>query len=118
MPSSVAMGPAAARLLRPGALSPLSLRKCLVGTVGVQFTRSASMPSKGKMLREMEKTAREGTKKTDMETMSQIQKRANDEYFRSGGGPLFPGEWPHSLLCAIGVYGEETVVLCIRGEFN
>ncbi|KPM39091.1 hypothetical protein AK830_g7473 [Neonectria ditissima] len=91
MPSSVAMGPAAARLLRPGALSPVSVRKCLVGNVGAQFTRSASMPSRGQMIREMEKTAREGAKKTDQETMSQIQKRANDEYFRSGGGPLFPG---------------------------
>ncbi|KAK7414168.1 hypothetical protein QQX98_006954 [Neonectria punicea] len=80
------MGPA--RLLRPGALSPLSLRKCLVG---VQFARAASMPSRGQMIREMQKTAREGAKKTDVMTMSQIQRQANDEYFRSGGGPLFPG---------------------------
>lgn len=91
MPSSAAMGPATARLLRPGALSALTLRKGVLGTAGLQFTRSASMPSRERMVREMEKTAREGAKKTDMETMSQIQKRANDEYFKSGGGPLFPG---------------------------
>lgn len=43
------------------------------------------------MLREMEKTAKEGAKKTDIESMSAMQKRANNEYFRTGGGPLFPG---------------------------
>lgn len=93
MPSSAAMGPATARLLRPGALSALTLRGGVLGTAGLQFTRSASMPSRERMVREMEKTAREGAKKTDIETMSQIQKRANDEYFKSGGGPLFPGKW-------------------------
>ncbi|KAH7176278.1 hypothetical protein EDB81DRAFT_634561 [Dactylonectria macrodidyma] len=49
------------------------------------------MPSKERMLREMEKTAREGAKKTDIETMSKMQQKANNEYFKSGGGPLFPG---------------------------
>lgn len=85
------MGPAA-RLLRPGAPSGLVLRQCLAGTANVQFVRWASMPSRGKMAREMDKAARAGSKKTDLESMSKIQKRANDEYFKSGGGPLFPGE--------------------------
>lgn len=43
------------------------------------------------MLREMEKQAREGAKKTDTEKMSAMQMRANNEYFKAGGGPLFPG---------------------------
>lgn len=81
MPSLSAMG-----VLRPGAL-----RKSVLGTTAMQC-RHVSMPSRGKMLREMEKTAREGAKKTDIESMSAMQKRANNEYFRSGGGPLFPGE--------------------------
>ncbi|KAI5464372.1 hypothetical protein BGZ63DRAFT_377548 [Mariannaea sp. PMI_226] len=83
----------AARLLRPGARasSALALRPCIQGTARIQFVRAFSMPSMGKMTREMEKMAREGSKKTDMETMTQIQKKANDEYFRSGGGPVFPG---------------------------
>jgi protein MBA1 len=51
-----------------------------------------SMPSKGKILREMQKAAYKDTKKTDTQSMSAIQKKANDEYFKGGGGPLFPGE--------------------------
>ncbi|KAF7563848.1 hypothetical protein G7046_g240 [Stylonectria norvegica] len=86
MPPSSAIRPMAGSFLRPCA------RKTVLGTAGVQFPRSyASVPSKEKMLREMGKAAREGARKTDFETMSQIQKRANDEYFKSGGGPLFPG---------------------------
>lgn len=45
------------------------------------------------MLREMRRAATKDSKKTDQESMSAIQKKANDEYFKSGGGPLFPGEW-------------------------
>ncbi|KAM0424880.1 hypothetical protein ACHAPT_009936 [Fusarium lateritium] len=79
--------------LRPGA----ALRRSVLGTVGAQqqqqqFARYYSaMPSRGKMVREMEKNAREGAKKMDTDSMSAIQKRANDEYFKSGGGPMFPG---------------------------
>lgn len=62
-----------------------------MGTVGAQFARYSAMPSRAKMVREMEKTARQESKKMEAESMSVMQKRANDEYFRSGGGPLFPG---------------------------
>jgi protein MBA1 len=51
-----------------------------------------SMPSRERMLREMRRAATKDSKKTDVESMSAIQKKANDEYFKSGGGPLFPGE--------------------------
>ena len=89
MPSLTTMGSAAAPLVRPGAST--ALRRCVLGTAA-QFPRTyAAMPSKERMIREMQKSAREGAKKTDFETMTQIQKRANDEYFKSGGGPLFPG---------------------------
>ncbi|KAJ4231080.1 hypothetical protein NW759_003061 [Fusarium solani] len=80
MPASSTMA------LRPGAL-----RRGVMGTVGVQFARYSSIPSRAKMVREMEKTARQESKKMEAESMSVMQKRANDEYFRSGGGPLFPG---------------------------
>lgn len=74
------------------ALRPGALRRGVMGTVGVQFARYSSIPSRAKMVREMEKTARQESKKMEAESMSVMQKRANDEYFRSGGGPLFPGE--------------------------
>ncbi|KAF5022310.1 hypothetical protein F66182_5639 [Fusarium sp. NRRL 66182] len=72
------------------ALRPATLRRSVLGLTRVQC-RYVSMPSKGRMVREMEKNARQGTKKTDLTSMSAIQKKANDEYFRAGGGPLFPG---------------------------
>ncbi|CAM1501665.1 Fc.00g036490.m01.CDS01 [Cosmosporella sp. VM-42] len=90
MAPSSSMRPVVAPLVRRGV--PTTLRKCILGTAGVQFPRSyASMPSMEKMRREMDKTARESAKRTDQETMSQMQRRANNEYFKSGGGPLFPG---------------------------
>lgn len=89
MPSLATMGSAVAPLVLPGASTPL--RRCMLGTA-VQFPRTyAAMPSRERMIREMKKAADEGAKKTDMETMSQMQKRANNEYFKTGGGPVFPG---------------------------
>ncbi|KAJ4259644.1 hypothetical protein NW762_007574 [Fusarium torreyae] len=72
------------------ALRPAILRQSVLGATRLQC-RYMSMPSKGRMVREMEKSARQGAKRTDVDSMSVIQKRANDEYFKSGGGPLFPG---------------------------
>ncbi|KAK2673075.1 hypothetical protein RAB80_010618 [Fusarium oxysporum f. sp. vasinfectum] len=72
------------------ALRPAALRQSVLGAARVQC-RHMSMPSKGKILREMQKAAYKDTKKTDTQSMSAIQKKANDEYFKGGGGPLFPG---------------------------
>ncbi|KAF5974106.1 hypothetical protein J7337_008827 [Fusarium musae] len=72
------------------ALRPAALRQSVLGAARVQC-RYMSMPSKGKILREMQKAASKDTKKTDTQSMSAIQKKANDEYFKGGGGPLFPG---------------------------
>ncbi|KAM5347062.1 hypothetical protein ACJ41O_010067 [Fusarium nematophilum] len=83
------MPPAASALLRGG--SATLLRKTVLGTTAVQFPRHFQMPSKGRMMREMEKMSRDGAKKAASESMTVLQKRANDEYFKSGGGPLFPG---------------------------
>ncbi|KAL2689362.1 hypothetical protein Neosp_003415 [[Neocosmospora] mangrovei] len=73
------------------ALRPGALRRGVMGTVGAQFARYSAMPSRAKMVREMEKNARRESKKMEAESMSEMQMRANNEYFKSGGGPLFPG---------------------------
>ena len=73
------------------ALRPAILRQSVFGAARVQC-RYMSMPSRERMLREMRRAATKDSKKTDVESMSAIQKKANDEYFKSGGGPLFPGE--------------------------
>ncbi|KAF4984443.1 hypothetical protein FZEAL_406 [Fusarium zealandicum] len=86
MPPSSITAPRVTPLLRSTAL-----RKSVLGTAGFQFPRYMSMPSRERMLREMGKSARAGAKKTDVESMSAIQKKANNEYFDGGGGPLFPG---------------------------
>ena len=56
-------------------------------------TRSyASMPSRNKVVREMERASRQSSSKMSKEqSMSHMQKLANAEYFKDGGGPLFPG---------------------------
>ncbi|KAM0195111.1 hypothetical protein ACHAPI_006658 [Fusarium lateritium] len=72
------------------ALRPAVLRRSVLGATRVQC-RYISMPSKGKMLREMQKAAMKDAKKTDTQSMSAMQKKANEEYFKFGGGPLFPG---------------------------
>ncbi|KAH6992632.1 hypothetical protein EDB82DRAFT_574321 [Fusarium venenatum] len=90
------------------ALRPAILRQSVLGATRVQC-RYMSMPSRERMLREMRRTATKDSKRTDVESMSAIQKKANDEYFKSGGGPLFPGtfvplplsRYPSSLPSAL-----------------
>lgn len=97
--STAAMAPSAtiftplAPLVRRTA--PSALRPCVVlGPSKVQFPRSyGAMPSKRTITREMERAARQLAKKTGGdETLSSMQRRSNDAYFKSSGGPLFPGK--------------------------
>lgn len=45
-------------------------------------------------MREMDRAARAGSSKmTKEQSISQLQKMANAEYFKDGGGPLFPGSY-------------------------
>lgn len=48
----------------------------------------------------MDRAARAGSSKmTKEQSISQLQKMANAEYFKDGGGPLFPGS--HALCAQI-----------------
>lgn len=48
--------------------------------------------TKKSIIRELDRAAKRGASKAVKEqTMSQMQRAANAEYFRGGGGPLFPG---------------------------
>ncbi|UNI24390.1 hypothetical protein JDV02_010140 [Purpureocillium takamizusanense] len=52
----------------------------------------ASGVSRNKIKREMDRAARVSSSRMNTEqSMSQMQKLANAEYFKDGGGPLFPG---------------------------
>lgn len=54
--------------------------------------RYATFPSKTRVVRELDRAARSSANKMNKEhSMSQLQKLANAEYFKDGGGPLFPG---------------------------
>lgn len=45
-------------------------------------------------MREMDRAARAGSSRmTKEQSISQLQKMANAEYFKDGGGPLFPGSY-------------------------
>jgi hypothetical protein len=47
-------------------------------------------------MREMDRAARAGSSRmTKEQSISQLQKMANAEYFKDGGGPLFPGSHLH-----------------------
>lgn len=69
------------------------LRRGVAKSLAAQSTRQyASMPSKNKIVRELDRASRQGSNKMSKEqSMSNMQKMANAEYFRDGGGPLFPG---------------------------
>lgn len=50
-------------------------------------------------MREMDRAARAGSSKmTKEQSISQLQKMANAEYFKDGGGPLFPGSHMSLIL--------------------
>ncbi|GAB0133109.1 hypothetical protein EsDP_00001525 [Epichloe bromicola] len=52
----------------------------------------ASMPGRNKIVRELDRASRQSSAKMAKEqSMSRMQRLANAEYFRDGGGPLFPG---------------------------
>jgi protein MBA1 len=52
----------------------------------------ASMPGRNKIVRELDRASRQSSNKMAKEqSMSNMQKLANAEYFKDGGGPLFPG---------------------------
>lgn len=78
-----------------GALSrPTSLSRCRLGVCAknTAVRYYASGPSRSTLVREMERAARSGASKaTKEQSMSQMEKMANAEYFKGGGGPLFPG---------------------------
>ncbi|KAJ4308831.1 hypothetical protein N0V84_011861 [Fusarium piperis] len=70
------------------ALRPGALRRGVMGTTGAQFARYSTIE---RIVREADKNTRREAKKMEASSMSAMQKQANDEYFREGGGPLFPG---------------------------
>ncbi|KAG5917853.1 hypothetical protein E4U42_007093 [Claviceps africana] len=77
----------ASRCLAPTRLAALPTWQPLSGT-----TRGYAMPSRTKVTRELERATRQiGGTKDRSPSMLNMQKMANDEYFRDGGGPLFPG---------------------------
>lgn len=60
------------------------------------FRQYATQPSRSKTMREMDRAARAGSSRmTKEQSISQLQKMANAEYFKDGGGPLFPGSHLH-----------------------
>lgn len=65
----------------------------LVCTANKPSARHYPGPSRTSIIREMERAARAGAKRaTKEQSMSQMEKMANAEYFKGGGGPLFPGK--------------------------
>lgn len=82
---------------RAGTSHPL--RQAIARPLILQSTRHyASLPGRGKITREMERASRQSSKKMAKEqSMSNLQKIANAEYFKDGGGPLFPGSYHERL---------------------
>ncbi|KFG83439.1 hypothetical protein MANI_018085 [Metarhizium anisopliae] len=75
---------------RAGSSNPL--RRAIAGPLAIHSTRRyASMPGRNKIIREMDRASRQSSNKMAKEqSMSNMQKLANAEYFKDGGGPLFP----------------------------
>lgn len=67
--------------------------RCAARPLAAQmFRQYATQPSRSKTMREMDRAARAGSSRmTKEQSISQLQKMANAEYFKDGGGPLFPG---------------------------
>ncbi|KAG6011905.1 hypothetical protein E4U54_007852 [Claviceps lovelessii] len=71
---------------------PWSSTTTTIITTSSSSRHYASLPSRSKIVRELERATRLGTASKDKEqSMSRLQKAANAEYFRDGNGPLFPG---------------------------
>nr|AST15013.1 hypothetical protein [Trichoderma spinulosum]AST15020.1 hypothetical protein [Trichoderma spinulosum] len=70
-----------------------SLTRCASRPLAAHlFRQYATQPSRSRTMREMDRAARAGSSKmTKEQSISQLQKMANAEYFKDGGGPLFPG---------------------------
>lgn len=91
MPPPATMRFVASSLVRPD--FPATLRQCILATSSTPSRRCyASVPSQTRIKREIDKVARIDAQKTDTESMSEMQTRANNEYFKAGGGPLVPGQ--------------------------
>ncbi|EHK42950.1 uncharacterized protein TrAtP1_001899 [Trichoderma atroviride] len=91
MSRAPSLRPIAAAVL-PYGTTKNSLR-CVAKPLAAQiFRQYATQPSRSKTMREMDRAARAGSSKmTKEQSISQLQKMANAEYFKDGGGPLFPG---------------------------
>ncbi|OPB38547.1 hypothetical protein A0O28_0016530 [Trichoderma guizhouense] len=91
MSPSSAMRSIAAPALRHGTAN--NLPKCAARPLAAQMLRQyATQPSRSRTMREMDRAARAGSSRmTKEQSISQLQKMANAEYFKDGGGPLFPG---------------------------
>ncbi|KAL3955112.1 hypothetical protein ACCO45_010675 [Purpureocillium lilacinum] len=74
-------------------LASLPRQRCAASLLTVPATRRhASGPSRNRIIRELDRASRVSSSKMSKEqSMSQMQKVANAEYFKDGGGPLFPG---------------------------
>lgn len=71
-------------------------------TICPSTTRTYAAASRSKIIREMDRaTKMSNSKATKEQTMSEMQKFANAEYFKSGGGPLFPGTFVSLPLALI-----------------
>ncbi|OAA44992.1 hypothetical protein NOR_03746 [Metarhizium rileyi] len=76
---------------RTGTSRPL--RRAIAGPLSIPSSRHyASVPGRNKIVRELDRASRQSSNKMAKEkSMSNMQKLANAEYFKDGGGPLFPG---------------------------
>lgn len=76
---------------RAGASHPI--RRAITRPLIIPTPRHyASMAGRNKIIREMDRASRQSSNKMAKEqSMSNMQKLANAEYFKDGGGPLFPG---------------------------
>lgn len=95
MSRAPSLRPIAAAVL-PYGTTKNSLR-CVARPLAAQiFRQYATQPSRSKTMREMDRAARAGSSRmTKEQSISQLQKMANAEYFKDGGGPLFPGSHLH-----------------------
>lgn len=96
MSRAASLRPIAAPMLPYGTAN--SSLRCAARPLAAQiFRQYATQPSRSKTMREMDRAARAGSSRmTKEQSISQLQKMANAEYFKDGGGPLFPGSHIHS----------------------
>lgn len=92
MSRAPSMRPIAAAVLPYSTANSL---RCAAKPLAAQiFRQYATQPSRSKTMREMDRAARAGSSRmTKEQSISQLQKMANAEYFKDGGGPLFPGSY-------------------------